>query len=85
MPGIVIGVESDQITMQNPQQQLIANRQDTVDLATRERGMQKEPDLYVRLRVTNFLAQHLGKKHEMIIMDPDQIAVSNFTGNRLCE
>lgn len=71
MSGVVIGVKPDQITMQDSQQKLIANRQNAIDLATRERRMEKEADFDVGPGITNLLAQHLRKQHEMIVMDPD--------------
>lgn len=78
MPGIVIGVETDQVAMQNTQEKLIANRENAIDLATRERSVQEETNLDVVLAVANLLTQHLREQHEMVIVDPNQISILDF-------
>lgn len=81
MPGIVIGVEADQVTMQNAQEKLIANGENAIDLATRERSVQEEPDLDVLLAVTDLLTQHLREQHKMVVVDPNQISILDFLGD----
>lgn len=41
--------------------------------------MKEEADLDVVFSLADFLAQHLRKQHEMVIVDPDQIAVLDFS------
>jgi uncharacterized membrane-anchored protein len=79
MSGVVICMEANQITMQDSKQQLVANGQDAINLATRERRMKEEADLDVVFALADFLAQHLREQHEMVIVDPDQIAVLDFS------
>ena len=40
--------------------------------------MQEEANLDILLGVPNFLPEHLREKHQMIIVDPDQVAIPNF-------
>jgi len=40
--------------------------------------MKEETDLDVRFGIPNLLAQHLRQKHEMVIVDPDQIPILDF-------
>lgn len=81
MPGVVISVETNQVTMQNSQQKLIANGQNAVDLTTGERSVQEETNLDVLLAITDLFPQHLWKQHEMVVVDPDQISVHDFFGD----
>ena len=71
MPGVVIGVETNQVAMQDSQEQLIANGENAVDLAAREGSVQEETNLDVLLAVANLLAQHLREQHKMVIVHPD--------------
>ena len=47
--------------------------------------MEEEAKLDVALRVANFFAKHGRQKHEMVVVDPDQIVILNILGNLLCE
>lgn len=47
--------------------------------------MQEETNLDILLGVSDFLPQHLWKKHQMIVMDPDQVAILDFFRDRLSE
>lgn len=47
--------------------------------------MQEESNLDILLGVADFLPEHFWKKHQMIIMDPDQVTILNFFGNRFGE
>lgn len=78
MAGVVVSVEPNQIAMQHTQEELVANRQDTIDLTAGERSVQEEPDLDVLLAVADLLAQHLRQQHEVVVMHPDQIAILDF-------
>ena len=75
MPSVIIGVESDQVTVQYTVEDLVTNRQDSVDLATGEGSVEEETELDVALRVADLFAQHSGQKHEMVVVDPDQIVI----------
>lgn len=75
MPSIVIGMEPYEITMKNPKQQLVANRQYPVNFATGERGMEEEPDFDVLLAVSNLLPKHLRKEHQVVVVYPNQIPI----------
>lgn len=85
MPGVVIGVETNQVAMQNSQEQLIANGENAVDFATREGSVQEETNLDVLLAVANLLAQHLGEQHKMVIVHPDQVSILDFFGDSFRE
>lgn len=67
--------------MQNSQKELIANRENAIDLATRERSVQEETNLDVLLAVADLFAQHLREQHEMVVVDPDQISILDFLGD----
>lgn len=49
MSGIVIGMEADQIAMEDTQQELISDRQDSVNLTARERRVEEEANLDILL------------------------------------
>lgn len=68
-------MESDQIAVQDAQQQLVAHRQDAVDFAAGKRRVQEEAYFDILLGVANFLAQHFRQEHEMVVMYPDQISI----------
>jgi hypothetical protein len=71
-------VKSNQIAVKNAQKQFLSDGQNSVDLTTRERGVQEEANFDILLGCANFLSQHLWQKHEMIIVDPDQIPILNI-------
>jgi hypothetical protein len=83
--SIIIGVESDQIAVQYAVEDLVTDRQDSVDFATGERSMQEETEFDVALGVADFFAEHSRQKHEMIVVDPDQIVVLYIFCDFLCE
>ena len=43
--------------------------------------MEEESDLNIRLALTDFLTEHCGKQHQMIIVNPYKVAILNFFGN----
>lgn len=62
MPRVVIGVEADQVAVQETQEYLVPDRQDPVDFRAGEGSMQEEPDFDVLLvRALKLFAQHGGK------------------------
>lgn len=81
MSRVVISMESDQVTMQDTKQQLIAHGENSVDLATRERSVEEKADLDVLLAVADLLAEHLRQKHQVVVVNPDQVTISDFLGN----
>jgi hypothetical protein len=85
VPSIIIGVESDQITVQYTIEDLVTDRQDSVDLATGEGSVEEETELDVALGVANLFAEHSGQKHEMVVVDPDQIVILHVLCDLLCE
>ena len=85
VPSIIIGVESDQVTVQNTVENLVTDRQDSVDLATGEGSVEEETELDVALGVADLFAEHSGQKHEMVVVDPDQIVVLYVLCDLLCE
>jgi hypothetical protein len=71
--------------MQDTQEKLIAHRQDSVNFTAGERRVQEESNLDILLAVTDLLAQHLRQQHQVVVVDPDQIAVLNFFCDSLGE
>lgn len=78
MSSIVIGMEPYQITVEDSEQQLVANRQYPVNFATGEWGMEEEPDFDVLLTVPNLLPKHFRKEHQVVVVYPNQIPVFDF-------
>jgi hypothetical protein len=74
-------VEPNEIAVKHTKQQLVTDGQDPVDFAAREGSMEEESDLDVFLAISNLLAKHFRKKHEVIIMDPDQVSILDFFRN----
>lgn len=85
MPSIIIGVEPDQIAVEDTVENLVTDRQDSVDLTTGEGSVKEETKLHVALRVANLLAEHSRKKHKMVIVYPDQIIVLDILCDFFCE
>ena len=85
MSGVVIRMEADQVTLQHAHKQLLSHGQNSVYLARRERGVQEESNLDILPGVADLLAQHLGEEHEMVVVDPDHVAVLHVFGHGLGE
>lgn len=85
MSSIIIGVESDQVAVQYTVENLVTDRQDSVDLATGEGSVEEESELDVALGVADLFAKHSGQKHEMVVVDPDQIVVLYILCDLLCK
>jgi len=83
--SIIIGVESDQVAVQYTVENLVTDGQDSVNLATGEGSVEEEAELDVALRVANLFAQHSRQKHEMVVVNPDQIVVLYILCDLLCE
>lgn len=83
---IVIGMEPDQVTLQHAAQQLTPHGQDSIDLTARERSMQEESNADIVLaQGCKFLAENLRKKHEVVVVDPDQVPFPGLMGDSLRE
>lgn len=85
VPCVVVCVEANQVAVEDTQQKRFPDRQDAVDFTAGEGGVKKEANLDVLLGVADLLAQHLGKQHHVIIMNPDHISVLHILDNLLCE
>jgi hypothetical protein len=85
MARIVVGVEANQVAGQGAAQDLVANREDAVDLRTWEWCVEEEADLDVLLGVANLLTQHLWHEHEMVVVDPYHVVVLHVLCDCLCE
>lgn len=59
MAGIVVGMEADQIAVEDANEKRLADGKDTVDFRAGERGVEEEANLDVLFRVANLLTQHL--------------------------
>lgn len=83
MPGVIVGMETNQVAVQNTQQQGLSYWENTIDLTAGERCVQEEGNLDILLRVSNFFTQHLGKQHQVVVVDPDEISVLYIVRNSL--
>jgi len=54
MPSVVIGMESDQIAVEDSEEDLVPHREDTIYFAAREWCVQEKADLYVCFGVAYF-------------------------------
>ena len=75
MAGVVVCVETNEVAVQDTEQQGFSDGQDPVYLGAGERGVEEEANLDVLLAVANLLTQHLGQQHQVVVMDPDHISV----------
>jgi hypothetical protein len=75
MSGIIVCVKSDKIALQDTQQKLFSDRKDSIDFAAREGRVEEEANLDVLFGRANFLSQHCGQKHEMVVMHPNEISI----------
>ncbi|CRK33032.1 hypothetical protein BN1708_005977 [Verticillium longisporum] len=83
--SIVVRVEADEVAVKEAGEKGLAHRQDTVDFRGGEGCVQEEANLDILLGVSHLLTQHLGQQHEVIVVDPDQIAVLDVLDDRLGE
>lgn len=85
VPGVVVRVEADQVAVEDAQQQLFAHGQDAIDLAAGEGGVEEKANLDILLGIANLLAQHLGQQHQVVVVNPDQVAILHVLGDLLGE
>jgi phenylpyruvate tautomerase PptA (4-oxalocrotonate tautomerase family) len=85
MTGVIVSVETDEIAMENSQKQFIAHGQNPIDFTARERSMQEEANFDILFAVTDLLAKHLRKQHQVVVVNPDQVSILHFLADGLCE
>lgn len=85
MSSVIVCVEADQIALEDTEEQLFSDREDTVDLAAGERRVQEKADLDVFLCVSNLLAEHLRQEHQVVVVYPDQVTVLHILDDFLSE
>jgi hypothetical protein len=83
VPGVVVCVEADQIAVQHTQQELIPDRQDPINLTAGEGRVKEEANLYILSGIANFLSQHLGQQHQMVVVDPNEITILHVSCHSL--
>ncbi len=59
MSRIVESVEPDEVALENAAKKIFSDGKDTVDFATRERGVEEEADADVLLGVAQLFSNHL--------------------------
>lgn len=81
MSGVVESVEAEKITVQHTVKNLLAHRQNSVDLTTREGRVQEESDHDVFSLVAELLSQHRRQQHQMVVVDPDHVVILHLLRN----
>lgn len=56
--SVVVGVKSDEIAMQDTEKDLIADREDAVDLTAWEWGVQEEANLHILPCISKLFPKH---------------------------
>ena len=86
MTRVVIGMEANQVAMQQTSQKFSSNGQDSVDFTTGKWCVKEKSNPNILLsQETKLLLKQFRKKHEMIIMHPDQVALLGFLSDGLGE
>ena len=75
MAGIVVGVETNEIAVEDTKQDLVTDGEDSVNLGAGEGSVQEETNLDILLGVSNCGAQHFWDEHKVIVMHPNNIAI----------
>ncbi len=79
--GVGIQMEADQVRCEHSGEQLLGVRLDLVDLVAGEGDVKEKGDAGLRQPLTH----HRGEQHQMVVVDPDQVPVAVFPGDRLGE
>ena len=80
MPSVVVGVKADQIAVKDAQDDFVAHGENSIYFGAREGGVEEESDFDIFLvSLANLFAQHCRQKHEVIIMDPNEIVVVDIS------
>ncbi len=74
-------MESNQIAVEDTQEKFFSNWKNSVDLTTGKWCVQKEANLDILLGRANLFSQHLWQKHEMVVVNPDQITILHILGH----
>ena len=82
MSSVIIRMEANQVTLQDPKKQLFPHRQNSVDFAAGKRRMEEKSNLHILFAEADLLSQHLWEKHKMIIVNPYQISILNIFCHR---
>ena len=85
MTSVVVCVEANEVAVENAEQNLIADGEDSVDLGTGERCVQEEANLDILLGIAELLAQHGGHEHQVVVVHPDHVVVLYVLCDGLCE
>jgi hypothetical protein len=70
VPGVVVGVEPDEVGGEHRQQELLAHRQHAVNLRGRERRVQEPTHLHGRVLVLQTRRQ----EHQMVVVAPHRVS-----------
>lgn len=85
MTRIVVRVEPNQVAVKQAAEQRFTNGQDTVDFAAGKRCVQEEANLDLLVGLGDFFPQHLREEHEVVVVDPDEVAILNVLDDGLGE
>lgn len=88
MPGIVVGMEADEVTAEGANQEVYSVWQDSVDLTAWEGCVEEETDLDVLdgvLHLFNLFSQELWEQHQVVIVNPNGISLLDNVDDGLCE
>ena len=85
MSSVVVGVEPNEIAVEETGKKGLSDRQDSVDFTAGEWGMEEEANLDVLFCRANHFAKHLRKEHQVVVVDPDEIAILDILDDCLGE
>lgn len=85
MARIVVRVESNEIAVEDTEQNLVTDGQDSVDLGAREGRVQEEANLDILFRVAKLFSQHRRHEHQVVVVHPDHVIVLYVLCNSLCK
>lgn len=85
MAGIVVGVETNEIAVKDTKQNLVTDRENSVNLGAGEGSVQEEANLDILLCVAKLFSQHRRHEHQVVVVDPDHVIILYVFRNSLCE
>jgi hypothetical protein len=85
MASIVVGVEANQVAVKETGEQSLSHRQNSIDFTAGERRVQEEANLDILLGVSKLFSQHLRQKHQVVVVDPNKVAVLHILDDCLGE
>jgi hypothetical protein len=83
--SVVVGVEADEIAVEQASEESLTHGKNTVDLTARERSVEEKADTDVLLGGGDLLAEHLGEQHQVVIVDPDKVVILHILEDGLGE